>query len=131
MKEENMRFGEYIRKKRQCDPREITQSDVAKQIGISLSYLSDIELGKRNPFDTEAIEKFCVYLDLSDVEKALMFDLAAKEKSAVPADIEDVLMHEEIGTMARFALRESKAGNVTEDDWKRFIREIEAKKNRG
>ena len=131
MKESRMRFGEYIRKKRQSDPREITQGDVAKQLGISLTYLSDIELGRKKPFDTEAIEKFCAYLDLSDAEKAHIFDLAAKEKSTVPADIEEVLMYEEIGTMARFALRESNAGNVTEEDWKRFIREIEAKKKRG
>jgi len=51
-----------------------------------------------------------------------------RKKSAVPADIEDVLTYEEIGTMARFALRKSNADNVTEADWKRFIREIEAKK---
>ena len=71
-----------------------------------------------------------MYLNLSEAEKAHIFDLAAKEKHAVPADIEGVLMYEKIGTMARFALRESNAGNVTEEDWKKFIREIEAKKKR-
>lgn len=128
MKEEYMRFGQYIRKKRLDDPRELTQGAVAKQLGISLTYLSDIEHGRKKPFDAALIEKFCAYLKLPEKAKAHMFDLAAKEKSAVPADIEDVFMYEEIGTMARFALRESNAGNVTEEDWKRFIREIEAKK---
>ena len=128
MDEKHMRFGEYIRKKRLNDPREITQSDMSKAIGISLTYLSDIELGRKKPFDTAAIEKFCAYLKLSSEEKAHIFDLAAKEKNAVPADIEDVLMYEEIGKMARFALRQSNAGNVTEEDWKKFIREIKAKK---
>ena len=129
--EKYMRFGEYIRKKRLNDPREITQSDMSKQLGISLTYLSDIELGRKKPFDTEAIEKFCAYLNLSEDEKAHIFDLAAKEKKSVPADIEDVFMHEEIGTMARFALRQSNAGNATEEDWKKFIREIEEKKKGG
>ncbi|GHU58795.1 hypothetical protein AGMMS49975_25690 [Clostridia bacterium] len=37
-------------------------------------------------------------------------------------------MYESIGDMARFALRQSKAGNATEDDWKRFLRQIEENK---
>jgi len=131
MKEKHMRFGQYLRKKRLDDPREVTQGMLAKELGISLTYLSDIEHGRKKPFDSEYIEKLCAYLDLSAEDKAHIFDLAAKEKHAVPADIEDVLMYEEIGTMARFALRESNAGNVTEEDWKKFIREIEEKKKRG
>ena len=131
MHEKYMRFGQYIRKKRLDDPREITQRDMSKELGISLAYLCDIELSKKKPFDSDVIEKFCTFLDLTNAEKAHLFDLAAKEKSIVPSDIEDVFMYEEIGNMARFALRESNAGNVTEEDWKRFIREIEAKKKRG
>ena len=126
MKEVYMRFGEYIRKKRQDDPRELTLHEISKVIGISLTYLSDIEAGRKRPFDTEAIEKFCAYLDLDDDEKARLYDLAAKEKKAVPADIEDVLMYEPIGELARFALRQSNAGNITEEDWKKFIRDAEA-----
>ena len=131
MKEKHMRFGQYIRKKRLDDPREVTQGMLSKALGVSLAYLSDIEHGRKKPFAAEYIEKLCAYLNLSAEEKAHAFDLAAKEKQTVPADIEDVLMYEEIGTMARFALRESNAGNVTEEDWKRFIREIEAKKKEG
>ena len=39
-------------------------------------------------------------------------------------------MYEEVGNLARLALRQSKAGNITEEDWKRFIRESEANKKR-
>ena len=128
MKEAYMRFGEYIKKKRQSDSRELTQGDVSKALGISLSYLSDIEAGRKRPFDSKAIEKFCEYLKLDGEETARIYDLAAKEKNAVPADIEDVLMYEPIGELARFALRQSNAGNITEEDWKKFIRDTEAKK---
>ena len=131
MKEEYMRFGQFIRKKRLDDPREVTQSEMAKHLGISLTYLSDIEHGRKKPFEGDLIEKFCNFFDLPSETRAHIFDLAAKEKNSVPADIEDVLMYEEIGNMARFALRESNAGNVTEEDWKRFIREIEEKKRQG
>ena len=93
MKETYLRFGEYIRKKRLADPREITLNDVAKVIGVSLNYLSEIEAGRKRPtsFDAETIEKFCAYLNLTDAEKARIYDLAAKKKKDVPADIEDVL----------------------------------------
>lgn len=107
MKEQYMRFGEYIKKKRLDDPREITLNSLSKILGISLTYLSDIEAGRKKPFDAKGIEKFCEYLNLSTDEKAWLYDLAAKEKSTVPADIEDVLMYEPIGEYARFALRQS------------------------
>jgi len=128
MHEKNMRFGEYIKKKRQDDPRELTLSDMSKQLGISLSLLSDIENGRRKPFSAEKIEIFVSYLGLNAQEKAQLYDLASRENREIPWDIEDIMMYEEIGSMARFALRESAAGNVTEEDWKKFIREIEAKK---
>ena len=70
MKEQYMRFGEYIRKKRQDDPRELTQREVSQELGISLPYYSDIEHGRKKPFDATLIEKFCVYLDLTEAEKA-------------------------------------------------------------
>jgi len=133
MKETHMRFGEFIKAKRQADPREVTLNDISKVIGISLNYLSEIEAGRKRPtpFDGAAIEKFCGYLQLDDEDKARIYDLAAKEKKDVPADIEDVLMYEPIGEMARFALRQSNAGNITEEDWKKFIREAERKKKKG
>lgn len=57
-----------------------------------------------------------------------MFDLAARENREVPYDIEDTLMHESVGDLARFALRRSKAGFITEEDWKTLIRQSEARK---
>lgn len=51
MREENMDFGQFIRSKRLKDSRELTLRDISKELGISLSMLSDIEKGRRNPFD--------------------------------------------------------------------------------
>lgn len=130
MQVKRIRFGDFIKKKRQNDPRELTLSDMAKQLGISLSFLSDIENRRRRPFDSEKIEIFAKFLNLTEEEKALMYDLASHEKNEVPSDIEDIFMYDEVGDMARFALRQSKAGNATEEDWKRFIREIEENKAR-
>ena len=128
LQDKNMRFGDYIRKKRLEDPRELTMSDVSKQLGISLSLLSEIEHKRRMPFDAEKIEIFAAFLELTDEEKAWMYDLAGRESREVPSDIEDIMMYDEVGSMARFALRQTKAGNATEEDWKQLIRAIEERK---
>ena len=128
MKEKNMRFGELIKFKRLKDPRELSLKDVSSVLNISLSFLSDIEQGRRKPFDDEKIERFCAFLGLTDEDKALLYDLAARERRAVPGDIDDIMMYSEIGEMARFALRMSNAGIADENDWREFIRKIEKKR---
>ena len=101
---------------------------MAEELGISLSLYGDIENRRRRPFDAEKIEKFAQMLNLTEQEKIRMYDLSSHENNEVPADIEDIFLYEEVGTLARVALRESKAGHADEEDWKKFIREIEAKK---
>lgn len=128
MQEKNMRFGEFIKKKRLQDERDLTLKDLATVLGVSLSMLSDIEQCRRKPFDSDKIEQFCSYLNLSDEDKALMYDLAARDRGEIPSDIDDIMMHSEIGEMARFALRMSNAGVASEEDWKTFIRNIEKKR---
>lgn len=130
MKEKNMRFGDYIRKKRLDDPRELTMQNIADHLGISLSYMSGIENRRKPPFGGDKLEQLARYLRLSDEDTALMFDLAGRETREVPYDIEDTFMYEEIGEMARYALRQSKAGFIKEADWKTFIRQMEAKKKK-
>ena len=128
MKEQNMRFGDFIKHNRMNDSRELTLKDMSERLGISLSLLSDIENNRRKPLDPEKIELFVTELGLAEEDKAKMYDLAAIGRKEIPSDIEDVMMYGEIGEMARFALRQSNAGVATEADWNRFIREIEAKK---
>ena len=125
-----MRFGEYIRSKRIKDPRELTLKDVATVLGVSTSLLSDIEQGRRKPFDSDKIEKFSEYLQLSDADRARLYDLAARETREIPSDIEDTMMYTPIGDMARQALRLSNEGVVDESDWREFIRQIERKRGK-
>lgn len=128
MKEKHMRFGDYIRKKRLADPREVTMQHVADHLDISLSYMSAIENCHKPPFGEDKLELLAEYLNFTEEEKAMMYDLAGRALRGVPYDIEDTFMHEEIGDLARYALRQSKAGFIEEEDWKKFIREMEAKK---
>ena len=130
MKEQYMRFGEFIKKRRLADSRELTLKDVADRLGISLTLLSDIEKGRRKPFDSARIEDFCRYLDLPDADRSRMYDLAARETGEVPSDIDDTLMYTDIGDLARHALRMSNAGYIEEQDWRDFIRRIEEKRGK-
>ena len=130
MKERYMRFGEFIKAKRLADSRELTQKDVAEKLGISLTLLSDIEKGRRKPFDSAKIEAFCDFLGLSEFDRSRMYDLAARETGEVPSDNDDTFMYSDIGDMARHALRLSNAGVISEDDWRSFIQEIEKKRGK-
>ena len=129
MKERLMRFGEFIKLRRQADPRGLTLKDIAEVLGISVSYLSDIEQGRRKPFDSAKIEQFCNFLGLSDEDRSRMYDLAARETGKVPSDIEDILMYTDIGGLAWHALRLSNAGVITENDWREFIRSMEERQD--
>ena len=93
-------------------------------LGVNLMY-KDIY----NP-DPEKLEVFAKFINLTEEETARMYDLASYENGEIPSDLDDIFMYEEVGSMARFALRQTKAGNATEEDWKKFIREIEANKKR-
>ena len=73
------------------------------------------------------MELFAELFDLDDEEKAMMYDLAARDRGEVPADLEDIMMYSETGDMARMALRQSNAGKISEDDWTQFIRDMEKK----
>lgn len=130
MKEENMTFGQFIRKKRQESPKELTLKDVSDAIGISLTMYSDIEKDRRSPSDSFEYEKLAALLELDSTEKGLMYDLAAKKKRSVPSDIEDLMMYSETGNLARMALRMTNEGTADEEDWKTFIRKLEGKRGK-
>jgi transcriptional regulator with XRE-family HTH domain len=128
MKEQYIRFGEYLRRIRLADPRELTMNDVAKHLGFTQQYISAVEKGRKKPFDGDTLEQLVRFFDLSAEEAALMFDLAGRESHEVPYDIEDTLMREEVGELIRYAARQSRDGFIGEEDWKTFIRQMEANK---
>ena len=130
MREKNMRYGQFLRSKRIGDSRELTLKDVAEELGVSVSFVSDVEQGRRKPYDEAKTQKIIAFLKLSEEEVALMYDLAAKENSKIPRDLDDIMMYTEAGEMARYALRMTKKGIVDEDDWRQFIRYIKVKETK-
>lgn len=130
MREKNMRYGQFLRSKRVSDNRGLTLKDVAEELGVSVSFASDVEQGRRKPYDEEKTEKLIGFLKFTEGDCAMMYDLAAKETSQIPRDLEDIMMYTKAGEMMRYALRLTKKGIATEDDWKRFIYYIRAKEKK-
>ncbi len=130
MHEKNMRYGQFLRSKRLSDSRELTLRDIAEELGVSVSFVSDVEQGRRKPYDEEKTGKLIKFLKFTEEDTALMYDLAAKENSRIPRDLDDIMMYTEAGDMARFALRMTKKGIVNEDDWRQFIRYIKLKETK-
>jgi len=128
MARERMSFGKFLRKLRLADPRELRQADIAKLLNLSLSYYTDIENNNRRPLNGEEIETVVEYLGLSEEDRAKLYNFAAFEKSKIPEDLEETVIYDRVGEYALQALREYKDGNIDEEMWKQFIRDIEAKK---
>ena len=118
-------FGEYIKEKRMNHEPRYTLKKMAEALEMNLTHLSDIENSRKNPFDMEKIESFCKILDLSEEEKAEMYDLAARDSDSVPADIADTIMYTDQGDYARVALRMVKQGKGDIELWKELIRKME------
>ena len=96
----------------------------ARQLAIALDYspvyICDIEKG-RKPVPDEILEQLPRLLLLDEAETNEMYDLAAKSRNTISADLPDYIMKKDI---VRAALRTAKKHNVTDKQWEDFIRRI-------
>ena len=119
-------FGEFLVAKRK--EREIPALQVAEALGISPSYYSDIEKGRRNPPpERESLAKITQILRLQGDDLALFYDLAGKARDEAPPDLPDYINENQV---VRVALRLAKDTGSNED-WQRFIDDLEERNKRG
>ncbi len=79
--------------------RNIGQREMARNIGISPSYLNDVENDKRFPPRKEIIKKIAAVLE-ANLEN--LYDLAGKSKNRIPPDIPDIIKkNKEIPSLLR------------------------------
>ena len=107
-------FGAFIARKRL--EKDIKLKPLAEKLGISVTYLSDIIKGRRNPPDIDGLESIAIVLNLNDAERNEMFDLAGREKKQVSPDLPEYIMDEALPS-ARVALRRAKNQSLGEDFW--------------
>ena len=118
-----MSFGEFIAKKR--EEKKITLREMARLLKITPPYLSDIEKERRNPPDKDKLDELANILSLSDDECRYMYDLAGKKRNSISVDLPDYIMERDY---VRAALRKAMDLEVGEEEWKKFVEELENRK---
>lgn len=122
-------FGKFINEKRLGRGpagEDILLKDIAKAMGTTATYLSDIIKGRRNPPEMNLLLKIARVLQLTDEEKAEMFDLAGRERNEAAPDLPEYIMDENIPHV-RAALRRASDKNLGDDFWKHVLEEIDKK----
>lgn len=95
LKMENAEFGQYLRSVRQA--KKISIRQLAKAVSKTPTYISDIEKGNNKPPERELLDRIIAELHLGEFPdiRNKLYDLAAKERKDVPADIKEYLMKNE------------------------------------
>ncbi len=116
-------FGDFIAGKR--EERRITLREMARRLGVSAPFLSDVEKDRRNPFDSDRLKKLTGILNLTGQEKELMYNLAGKRRNAVAPDLPDYIMERDYVSAALRTARDLDAG---EEEWLQFVEELKKRK---
>ena len=111
-------FGDFLIAKRM--EREMSARQLAIKLDFSAVYICDIEKNRR-PVPDEILEKLPLLLHLNEAETEEMYDLAARSRHTVSADLPEYIMEKDI---VRAALRTAKKHSVTDKQWEDFIRRI-------
>lgn len=107
-------FGAFIARKRL--EKDVKLKPIAESMGVSVTYLSDIIKGRRNPPDMDGLEALARALNLDQDEREEMFDLAGRDRNQVSPDLPEYIMDEALPS-ARVALRRAKSQNLGDDFW--------------
>ena len=127
-KDNEFGFGDYIKQLRKS--RELTLQQAADYLNTVKSYISAVESKRKAPFTDEKMNLFIEFLELTEDETAILYDLAGKYKykSNVSFNIKGVSINEEVDKLALTALRISKDVPEAEAKWKTIIRQFEEEK---
>lgn len=109
-----MDFSEYLRKCRKN--KKMTIKQTAEAAGISASYHSSLENGRRIAPPFEVLEQLSDALGLSAEERYRLYDLAAESKQP-PALADDINAYIYEMPVLRDLLRSAVAYRLTEQDW--------------
>lgn len=92
---ENAEFGQYLRSVRQA--KKISIRQLAKAVSKTPTYISDIEKSNNKPPERELLDRIIATLHLEEFPdiRNRLYDLAARERKDVPADIKEYLMENE------------------------------------
>ena len=112
-------LGQFIADKRTlCG---ITCQQLAKRVGISTAYLSQLEHGVRQNPDPKVLLNISRALDMSTEETTILFDIYEETSGQLPPDITEYLSGNKT---VQQVLRQARDANATAEDWERFIEQL-------
>jgi len=120
-------FGNFIDRKRRsraADGSDVMLKDIAAEMGISASYLSDIMKGRRSLPNRKGLDVVIRMLRLSPDEVDEMMDTVGREREQTAPDLPEYIMSEDLPNV-RVALRKAKSMNKGNDFWQRVVDELD------
>ena len=112
-------FGTFLNDKRK--ERDISMRELARQLGISAPFLSNVEKNRISPLTAERLEKAALILNMNSVEQAEMYDIVGKQRNSVALDLLDYIKGRDYVSAA---LRTARDLNASEKEWQQFIEEL-------
>ena len=115
MKKTTVTFGEYLKHKR--EEKHISLREVARTLGVSAPFLSDVENNRRGPLTEERLADLAKVLNLNEKEKAEMYDIVGKQKGLLAPDLNPYVTER---PYVNAALRTARNLEANEEDWQWF-----------
>ena len=112
-------FGEYLAALR--EDRDFTLRELARHLGVSAPFLSDVEKNRSAPLTKDRLDKVAEVLHLNTDEKTTMFDLVGRQRNTVAPDLPEYIMGRDY---VAAALRTARDLNAGEAEWLKFVEEL-------
>ena len=125
MKTSQESFGEYLKRKR--GEKDISMRELARRLELSAPFLSDVENNRRAPLIEERLADLAEVLNLTEDEKAEMYDIVGKQKGLLPPDLNPYIQDR---PYVNAALRTARNLDADEADWQRFVEELIKRKQK-
>lgn len=123
MEKEFANFGEFLTAKR--TERGVGLRELAKQLGISSPYLTEVEKNRCAPLTTERLAKAAEVLELTPEERNQMYDIVGLQRDIVAPDISEYIKGKSYIDVALRTARDSGAG---EAEWLKMIENMKKQK---
>lgn len=117
-------FGEFLVQKRL--QRDISAKWLAEALGISQVYMCDIEKGRRH-ISESLLPRLADILLLSEEDRCMIYDLAAKSKNTISSDLLEYIMQNDV---VRKVLRAAQRNGVSDETWQEFIERISVQEDK-
>jgi transcriptional regulator with XRE-family HTH domain len=124
MDKTTVNFGEYLKHKR--EEKQISLRELARRLELSAPFLSDVENNRRAPLTKERLATLAEVLNLSEAEKAEMYDIVGHQKGLLAPDLNPYVNNR---PYVNDALRTARNLGADEEDWQRFVDDLIKRKH--